>query len=296
MSKVRMNQDMPDAAFYERLQAGIQDERLRSLVWQVYQRLPSCDRQVLCQLVAGFKELKFEKGSLSNKMYGNVIAGVTMTGEGTWIGDIEIASKFRLDFLPLQSDVPDATYMYLIAHEFAHVVLRHGLINQVVEFLGVRPDSPSYGEEDYPNLMGWHEDEADLLAVVWGFQREMVAFFESYPDARRPRWYELVGSVGVLQARPIEAVRIFILNLEYLEERCRALLDNIIAAKESVLAGADASKCRAYLSDLRIRLGELEADMSQIEAEAQKSEFEEALSLQKNRHKWGGSPPPQGTQ
>jgi len=38
--------ELTDAAFYKRLQDGIQDERLRSLTRQVYQRLPTCDRQV----------------------------------------------------------------------------------------------------------------------------------------------------------------------------------------------------------------------------------------------------------
>jgi hypothetical protein len=80
----------------------------------------------------------------------------------------------------------DTAAMFIIAHEFAHVVLRHQSIKVVVitvRGLGCYPD------DALDTLSEWFEDTANLQVWLWGFRKEMTAFFEAYPKARRPRWY-----------------------------------------------------------------------------------------------------------
>jgi hypothetical protein len=87
--------------------------------------------------------------------------------------------------------------MFVIAHELAHVVLRHSQISTVIGgLLGFEPE-PIYTEADVDELKRWHEEEADLLVWVWGFTEEFEAFLEGYPEAPRPRWYTFLETEPV---------------------------------------------------------------------------------------------------
>jgi hypothetical protein len=62
--------------------------------------------------------------------------------------------------------------MFLIAHEFAHVVLRHVEMSVLIGFLlGFEPE-PIYTDNDMDTLEEWHDEHADLQAWLWGFQDE----------------------------------------------------------------------------------------------------------------------------
>ena len=79
--------------------------------------------------------------------------------------------------------------MAVIAHEFAHVVLRHLQLSVVIMNLE-NLEPPVYTFEDKNNITELYEDEADLQVWVWGFDNELRSYFEECPESRRPRWFQ----------------------------------------------------------------------------------------------------------
>ncbi|MBL7208965.1 MAG: hypothetical protein ISS52_02580 [Dehalococcoidia bacterium] len=163
----------------------VRDERLKRLIKQVWQRLPFCDRVVLWELM-----LDMSDGD-SGEPESTLASARAIDPSAPWSGNVaQIAENtyWSVSLHRAKDIKSDAACMYVIAHEFAHVVLRHTQISLAAGYLlGFEP--PIYTETDLDTLTQWHEEEADLQAWVWGFQDELKAFLEECPEARRSRWY-----------------------------------------------------------------------------------------------------------
>jgi len=163
---------------------GVQDARLQRLLGKVWRRLPAYDRAVLRELVLDVSD----QGQISEHAIAH--AG-PVNPDSVWNGNAGDAAldMYREITLTNARDVKsDPACMAGIAHEFAHVVLRHIQISLVVqELTGFNP--PLYTDSDIDQLKALHEDEANLQVWVWGFQSELKALFDEFPDMPRPRWY-----------------------------------------------------------------------------------------------------------
>jgi len=146
------------------------NERLKRLIREVWGRLPAYDRYALTELV-----LEMNEGQTGCE---NTIAST----EG-----IDIENMWSVVSLGGVKDIKsDDAAAYVIAHEFAHVLCRHTMVSAVLGFLS-RLDV--YADDDFENINEYHEDQADLMAWVWGFQDELLAFQDEFPEARRPCWF-----------------------------------------------------------------------------------------------------------
>jgi hypothetical protein len=162
------------------LMFGCEDERTRRLAKRVYRRLPACDRHVLRELIMDFTDRGGREGNLGSA--GAIDPNSMVSNPGDAVMDF----SYIVNLSGVKKTKSDAAAMGLIAHEFAHVVLRHSMMSVVVEILD---GSEVYPDDAYDALSEWHEDDANLQAWAWGFREELAALFEEYPDSRRPRWY-----------------------------------------------------------------------------------------------------------
>jgi hypothetical protein len=79
----------------------------------------------------------------------------------------------------------DAAMVYLLAHEFAHVVLRHPQMGRVVAVTIAQDQLEPIAMAELKDCC---DDAADLLVLTWGFEAERTCFHDEEPDAFRPRW------------------------------------------------------------------------------------------------------------
>lgn len=166
---------MPD-----RLLHHCKNPRLRKLINRVYARLPAHDRAVLRELLWWISD-KQDK----DNVFGYAGAPTTDSLIPGNPGQMAEDMAYRINLGHAIDVYPDAACMFIIAHELAHVVLRHAAMSEVMDSLmGL-----VYTEEDNNHRAALHEDQTNLLVWAWGFQKEMAAFLEHYPDAPKPRWY-----------------------------------------------------------------------------------------------------------
>lgn len=154
---------------------GLQDDRVLRILGAVWARLPAHDRALLA---AGIREAGADAPILEN-----AIAAV---------GEIDAGLRVRLDLARVAAVEDDAAMAWVLAHECAHVALRHALIAPIggLRFLVGAASSEA---EDIA-VGAYLEDAADFLAAVgWGFGAEMRAFFAAYPRGRRARWLREVS-------------------------------------------------------------------------------------------------------
>lgn len=175
-----MTKPMPPLNFY----IQVEDPRVQQLIVQVWRRLPPHDRAVLRALVS---EVWDHEGQ------DNVLGSVSQIDPPSVYngnaGDVAIDLYRTVNLGVGKSTASDAACQFVIAHEFAHVVLRHSQIATVVSSLdGIDP--PIHPDDDVEQLKRWHEEEADLQCWAWGFQDEMRAFLAEYPNALKPRWFQ----------------------------------------------------------------------------------------------------------
>jgi len=163
-----------------RISSKIQDPHLQDLVQQVWSRLKSFDQAVLRTLVFEFavagdiKDYAFRANGYAAppSVYSN-------KGPGEDIGcHVTIPNAGNQD--------QDNACMYVIAHEFAHVVLRH---NQLSAMMNSFKEFDIYSDEDFEEYNTYAEETASLLVWAWGFEDEFNAFFCEVPEAYRPRWF-----------------------------------------------------------------------------------------------------------
>jgi hypothetical protein len=160
---------------------GVEDERTQRLMKRVWQRIPAHDRHVLRELVLDVSDPgDSSDGTLGST--GGVDPNTLFDGCAAQVAE---GLNLTVRLGGVKKAQSDAVGMYIIAHEFAHVVLRHSEMSVVVGLL----HNLGYTDADQDTLKEWHEDEADLLAWLWGFKDELQAFLDAYPKARRPRWY-----------------------------------------------------------------------------------------------------------
>lgn len=159
---------------------GVKNTRLKQLILQVWERLPEHDQHTLNYLIAEINESydHFRSGS-----------GESVEVSPDFVGPlaqfIESSPYAVVTLGPLKDLESDAAAMAVIAHEFAHVILRHHQLGPIADLMEVMKLCSS---NDANALTHWYEDQAELQIWLWGFQKEMEIFYILYPKSRRPRW------------------------------------------------------------------------------------------------------------
>jgi len=168
-----------------------EDLHLALLIQKVYLHIPACDRAVLREYVMTVSVVSGTDGDLLGSV-GSVAPASIENGN---VGDIakeNVDKDVTLNRDNLRGS--DSACLYVIAHEFAHVVLRHNQMTLVLsslhEFRGANP----YKDKDYKQIYELHEDEADLQAWVWRFDKEFKECHQEFPKARTPRWFMDISS------------------------------------------------------------------------------------------------------
>jgi hypothetical protein len=163
----------------------VKDDRPKRLVNRVWRRLPAYDRHVLRELLCEISD------NQENPEY--VLGSAGIVEPDTFIvgcaAQVAEDLSYMISLAGAKGIESDAACMFVIAHEFAHIVLRHAEMTAVVAvLLGWEPE-PIYTDDGMSTLREWHEDHAHLQAWLWGFQDEFKAYLDTCPEARRPRWY-----------------------------------------------------------------------------------------------------------
>jgi hypothetical protein len=163
---------------------GVSDDRVWYLMVRVWRRLPAHERAVLRALVSDVLDGRSDNPEGILGSVGPIDPDTMQDGIAAKVAE---NLTFTVSLGQAREIKSDAACMYVIAHEFAHAVLRHNQTSVVVSTLFGFGEP--YGDAEVDQLHEWHEDDADLQAWVWGFQDELKAFLEEFPESRRPRWY-----------------------------------------------------------------------------------------------------------
>ena len=176
----------PDSALFElRFLHYVEDRRLKRLVKRVWRRLPFSDQVVLSDLL---QDLSDDHTGEPQRVLGSVGPTELHLPSGGPAAEVVKDASSRVSLRGARHIKSEAACMFVIAHEFAHVVLRHQQMGLVVgSLLGFEP--PIYTRAQLETLRHWHEEEANLQVWVWGFQDEFLAFLEEFPGAPRPGWH-----------------------------------------------------------------------------------------------------------
>jgi hypothetical protein len=158
---------------------------LAKLIENVWQRLPPYDRAVLRKLVSEI----FPKSAASSHVLGSTGAIDPQGGDKGNAGDIAKEIPYYIHLKLLKGNYSDDARMFIIAHELAHVVLRHHQLSLVAKTLLRVEGQPYYTDEDVDRLYELNEEDADLQVWVWGFGQEMRHFLKEFPESRKPRWF-----------------------------------------------------------------------------------------------------------
>jgi hypothetical protein len=169
--------------------AWLEDERLQRLIPLVWERLPACDRAVLDELVLEVNETIGDENE-----GGSVVTDTGGLSPGS-AGDIAERQVYTVRLGGTKKAESDASCMSIIAHEFAHIVLRHNQLSAVVDEL---QQLGCYSKSDLEQLNRFCEEGATLLAWAWGFKDEIRAFYKEFPEAEKPRWFVDVKVGGEL--------------------------------------------------------------------------------------------------
>ena len=163
----------------------IEDACLARLVKKVYRRLPPEDRHVLRERVLEIGEGLPDREEHVLGHAGYISPSLPVRG---CIAQIVEGGFTEISLRKPAKDEPEAATLFVIAHEFAHIVLRHNDMGLLVAALSPF-EPPIYPDADVESQATWHEEEADLQAWLWGFKDEYRAFLDTYPEAQRARWY-----------------------------------------------------------------------------------------------------------
>ncbi len=160
-----------------------QNEHLAWLVRRVWSRLPARERTVLVDLLEGITD----QGSRDPEFIclnfnSDFKAGQTL-----------LPVTHRLSVAHALQIETDAARMFLIALEFAHVVLRHP--QPAVTYLRAI-EGPEFKERSLGLIVReeWMKDNATLLVWGWGFEEEYRAYLRVCPAKyKSPYWYDQVA-------------------------------------------------------------------------------------------------------
>ena len=163
--------------------SNLKDKRLIRLIKQVWRHLPAYDRHILRDLVAEvIDDVPQEEGVIGSSSPGYS----EMPTEGFFVSE---SFDYIVNLTKIKDVASDAACKYIIAHEFAHVVLRHSHISHTINYLAGFQPPLGYAKADVAALNECHEDSAAFLVYVWGFHDEIRASMKAFPESRRPRWY-----------------------------------------------------------------------------------------------------------
>ncbi len=159
----------------------IEDERVKRLTKKAWPRIPAYDQAVLRGLIFAISDYVGEDNILGSA--GPV--DPTSVDNGC-AGDVALNLDYYVNLGGVRKTRSDKAGMAVIAHEFAHVVLRHNQLGAVIS--GLRGLS-IYSESDIETFDQYDEETADLLIWTWGFQDELRAYFDEFPNSFKPRWF-----------------------------------------------------------------------------------------------------------
>ena len=163
-----------------------EDLHLALLIQKVYFRIPACDRAVLREFMT---ILNVFLGHDANSL-GSAGAKGPVSVENGKIADIAGENVYKVVTLYWDNlKGSDSANIFVIAHEFAHVVRRHDQMSLVLGLLNKFPGANPYKDKDYKQIYELHEDDADLQTWEWGFDKEFRKFHQEFPEARIPRWF-----------------------------------------------------------------------------------------------------------
>jgi hypothetical protein len=152
-----------------RLLAGVEDPRTRRLFADVWQRIPDHDRAGLAAAIRA------------------VVDDPPRVLTLAWVGELDARLTVVVNVSGVRRVADDRAAAGSIAHELAHVVCRHGLTVPMNALRVLAGAASSAAEDDA--IEAHAEDSAWFVAgFQWGFGREMRAFWDAHPRARRPRW------------------------------------------------------------------------------------------------------------
>ena len=161
----------------------IHSGRILRLLDTVWLRLPELDRHVLGEMTDFFTDDPAHIRE-PERVYGSAgpfMGEVLIDGVGCVLPEDAMIFLNAKDLL----DLSDAAAMAIIAHELAHVLLRHSCLSHpltVIEKL--RADELERQGEI-------HEWEADFQVWLWGFTSEMRAAWEEL-EREPPPWYHQI--------------------------------------------------------------------------------------------------------
>ena len=162
----------------------MKDERIWRLMVRVWRRLPAHERAVLRALVSNVSDGRGDNPEGILGSVGPIDPDSMRDGIAAKVAE---NLTFTVSLSRAKEIGSDAACTFVIAHEFAHAVLRHNQTSVVVGTLFGFGEP--YGDAEVDQLYEWHEDDANLQAWLWGFQDELKAFLDEFPESRRPRWY-----------------------------------------------------------------------------------------------------------
>ena len=179
---------------YERYAQGllqadqIGSERTIKLLDEVWQRIPEEDREILVSCISDISDEPQLDGPEGGRALGyagdafavSLVEGVPCTSP--WHTVIFLDS----DAL---SEYPDHVAKAVIAHELAHILLRHPSMNH--PFASAHRLS-AFHYKAQAKVSQVHEWEADLQAWMWGFSQELRSLWEHLGD-EAPPWYHRIS-------------------------------------------------------------------------------------------------------
>lgn len=162
---------------------GIRDKRIGRLIKRVWKRIPAYDRAVLREFIISISD----EGDEPEHILGMVMPSDT---SGVWdgnAGDAAIDNSAIVYFTHAKDIKSDDACMAVIAHEFAHVVLRHYQYGAVVGGL-INFNPPIYTKDQLNQQEDYEEDAAYLQVWIWGFKDELRTLLKEHSPTRQPRW------------------------------------------------------------------------------------------------------------
>lgn len=164
------------------------DKKLANSITRVYKKLPKHDQLLLSSQISNIEHKKLRKG-----WYGHAVSQIFYAEAGQSMSAPLTAKATRV---LVQFDtsktkrIPKQDLDFLVAHEFAHIALRHTTVNNALtaaiknKVAGHKPSSNSRYLKSLLILNHQVEVQADFLATVWGFPPS--SYFSRYNWAWEP--------------------------------------------------------------------------------------------------------------
>lgn len=182
---------------------NIKNIRLKRLVGEVWWRLPPYAREAIAfqNVIITDDDRKIPKGySSRSKAYTFLYIPENIDPLATPVEQLYKKVQRFMVIKGLAKEKDDVVARYILAHELAHLVLRHAdkgiihlLIRRNVDTRVKNRKQKRWFKTDMAKEMGsvgmFHEDHANLLASLWGFNRNDSAF-NKITILEQPRWHK----------------------------------------------------------------------------------------------------------